>query len=53
MTPIPPHDMTLNRVFFRLAALRVVAVARYAAFSRLASRKNPSNSLSRFGMGLV
>jgi hypothetical protein len=46
--PILTNNVTLNRVFFRLAALFVVAIARYGSFSRLARRKNPSISLSRY-----
>ena len=44
LIPIPLYNVTLNRVFFRLAALFVVAIARYDSSSplqgayRLASR---------------
>ena len=38
----------INRVFFRLAALFVVDIARYDSSSRLASRKNPSISFLPF-----
>src|SRR4051794_11973515 len=51
--PIYLHNVTLNGVFLRLAALFVVAIARYDASSRLASRKNPSISLLRYEGRLV
>jgi hypothetical protein len=48
LLPILINNATLNRVFFRLAALLVVAIARYDSSSRLARRKNPSISSSRY-----
>jgi hypothetical protein len=48
LKPIHTNTVTPNRVFSRLAALFVVAIARYDSSSRLASRKNPSISLSRY-----
>jgi len=53
LIPIPLYNETLNHVFFRLAALLVVAIARYDFSSRLARRKNPSISLFRYKEGLV
>ena len=52
LIPIPLYNVTLNRVFFRLVALLVVAIARYDFSSRLARRKNPSISLSRYKGGV-
>jgi hypothetical protein len=44
LVPHPASSPPVNRVFFRLAVLLVVAIARYDSSSRLASRKNPSIS---------
>ena len=40
LIPIPLYNETLNRVFFRLAALLVVVIARYDSSSRLADEKS-------------